>query len=85
MHVKAQRSQLLFETAHEKVIRVIGFMASSEDDKNECADLGDEMIKPLEIKARPKRLRQILKEEGRYVAEELYGKEIGAALRRLRE
>ncbi|KNG51090.1 hypothetical protein DDE82_005799 [Stemphylium lycopersici] len=71
VHAGAQKSSFLCETAHEKVIRVIAFMASSEDDKNECADLRHELVKPLEIKARPKRLRQILKEEGRYVAEDL--------------
>ncbi|RAR02088.1 hypothetical protein DDE83_008694 [Stemphylium lycopersici] len=72
VHAGAQKSSFLCETAHEKVIRVIAFMASSEDDKNECADLRHELVKPLEIKARPKRLRQILKEEGRYVAEDFY-------------
>ncbi|XP_014561928.1 hypothetical protein COCVIDRAFT_33160 [Bipolaris victoriae FI3] len=66
------------EVEPKKVVRVLAFAAGEEN-----GDIG--CVEPMEMHARYKRVREIMRENGCRVDEDLYGRQIRKALGRLKE
>jgi hypothetical protein len=75
--VEAQKLKCPDPHSHEKVIRVIALVA------NRGRKNSEEKARTVEIRAKPKRVREILKSAGGYVAEDVYRQEIRSALKKL--
>lgn len=73
-HVEDERKKSRGKERHEKVVRVVAFVV---DDQAEA--------RPIEMRARYKRVREIIRASGYRVEEELYGAQIMEALRALRQ
>lgn len=77
---EVEQQHSVCEASSERLVRVIAFAA------NEAGDAGErENSELLEMRAKPKRVREIMGESRCLVDEELYGTEIRAALRKLKE
>ncbi|EUC48924.1 hypothetical protein COCMIDRAFT_85884 [Bipolaris oryzae ATCC 44560] len=66
------------EVEPKKVVRVLAFVGGGEN-----VDIG--CVEPVEIQARYKRVREIMRECGCWVEEDLYSKQIKKSLGRLKE
>lgn len=78
--IKAQDWTLPSEKATDLVVRVVAILTDVSP-----PGVSEVLERPVEIQARHRRLREIKRERGCYVAEEVYGRQIRAALRRLKE
>jgi hypothetical protein len=78
--IEAQELEIPGEGANSRIIRVAAIVTDAAGVFGE----GD-VARRVDIRAKHKRVREILRGSGGYVAEEVYGKQIRAAFRELRE
>jgi hypothetical protein len=80
-HMEIELEDFSSTSVSERVVRVIAFVVDEEAES--AKENGN--AKLLEMRARHKRVREIMRESGYLVEEELYETEIRAALERLKE